>query len=1258
MKKTYIKIILDEIKSSFGRFAAIFSIVALSIGFLSGLLATTPDMNATGDKHYDENNAADINIKATMGLTVKDMSAVKSLKDIKEIMPAYVTDVLLSGDNNEVLNAKVFGLPLLDYDKMLINNLRLVEGRMPQNVNECVVENGWGSISDVKIGTNLIISKENEDYENIDDTYNILNFTVVGIVDNPYYFSIENERSTIGNGTSNALVYVDESVYELDVHTDYFITLKDAAKLTAFTDEYEDYVEKFAEKLEGLEKEQSAIRLADIKNEAYEELNDAKKEYDDAKKEVDTELNDAALKIEDGKRKLSDADVEIYDGKKEIKDAKITLRNETLDAEKKIADGYVELNDAKIDLDDGEIKYADGQKDIIQGQKEFDDGLQEFLEAEQELKDGQEEFDEGEREYLDGVQELADGKEELEKGSRKLSSARTQLQQAELELEQGKIKFNTEKSQFNALTNNVILALRTSPSAITFTSADELFLGLENDGLEGMLNKAVTAILIDIKNAVAEPNSLPDSAESFLKIRTSINDVEKLLAATELQIADGWQQYNSGRSKLNSGKRKIREAEEELEEAKIEIEENRIKLQDGWKELEEGRIELEDAKKELEDGFKELEDARKELDDGWIKYYDGLEELKEAEITLKDEVAKAEVEIRDGEIELQEGLIDYEEGLAELEENEKKYLDAKDEAQKELSDAAEKITDAEKEIAKLESPQWYVLDRNSNVSYASFSANVSKVADVAKVFPIFFFLIASLVTLTTMTRMVEEERTQIGTLKALGYRKTTIISKYLFYSGLASTLGCIGGSIIGLSLFPKVIWNAYRTMYNLPNLTNQFLWQYALPESLLIIVLTLGVTLYVSISTLKEKPSTLMLPKAPKAGKRIFLENIEPIWSRMKFSHKSTARNIMRYKRHLYMTVIGIAGCSALILTGFGLLDSIGSIANTQFTEIFKYNLNVELEDVEEYDNILNDFLNNDDKVKSYSEIFSDSVYVLHGRDRISTSLKVTKDADSLRKVFNLRDRKSGNEIIFDESSVIITEKLAETMEINIGDTFTFENSEGLQAEFVLTGITENYVGCYLYMNEADYEKAFFENINYNTILTNASYENGTQESYITELLSSDSVMNVEPVTQIKKSFDNLLSTIEYIVVVIIIASGALAVIVLYNLTNININERRKELSTLKVLGYHNEEVASYVFRETTILSLIGTFTGLPLGILLHTFVVKTVEAVNLMMGRTISAKSYIFSAVITLFFSMLVSLILYRKLKKIEMVESMKAID
>jgi putative ABC transport system permease protein len=356
------------------------------------------------------------------------------------------------------------------------------------------------------------------------------------------------------------------------------------------------------------------------------------------------------------------------------------------------------------------------------------------------------------------------------------------------------------------------------------------------------------------------------------------------------------------------------------------------------------------------------------------------------------------------------------------------------------------------------------------------------------------------------------------------------------------------------------------------------------------------------------------------------------------------------------MTVIGIAGCTALVLTGFGLLDSIGSIANTQFKEIFSYDYMVELDDVDKLDMVLEEYLNGP-QVESYAETFSETAYLYGSEGKMAVTVNVPENPVEIRTAINFRDRKSGNEIEFNDSSVVMSEKLAETMGLKIGDTFELENEDNEKAEFKLTGIYENYVGRYVYINKQDYAEAFKKELPANTLMVDAV--DGTDEEEVTtKLLSSESVMNVEPVTQIKKSFDSLLSNIKFIVFVLIIAAGALAVIVLYNLTNININERRKELSTLKVLGYHSEEIAAYVYRETTILSIIGTFTGLFFGAALHKFVVKTVEASNLMMGRNISTMSYVWSAVITMIFTLFVNLILYKKLKNIEMVESMKAID
>lgn len=1247
MKKTYIKIIIQEIKHSMGRFAAIFGIVALSVGFLSGLMAATPDMKSTADEYFDKSKMADIFIKGTKGLTNKDLNVVKESADIKDLMPAYVTDALLETGTGEILTTRIYGIPLLS-NKDNINNLSLVSGRMPENEYECVVEKSLGHITEINIGEKLRISEQNEDYEKIGDTYAVKEFTVVGTVSNPFYFSVEIERSNIGNGRIGAIVYVDEKDYSLDVYTDFYITLNKAQSKTAFTDDYKEYVKENVELLKDLSKTQVLLRDEEIKEEAYEKLNDAKKEYNEAKEEAESELSDGAKEIEDGKSELSDAAKDIEEAKIKLADAKIRLKEEIADAKKKIEDGYIDLADAKIELEDGEKEYADGVIELADGKREYEDGLKEFLDAEEELKDAQKKFDDGEKELLEGIEEYENGRSELKQGQKELEAAKETLTQSEMEYKAGLSQLNTQKAQFDGLAGRIIMM-----SHLPFSTTGELMTAVENDvyiTTSTSIKGAVTGVL----NAMGSMGyEVPNDADELLNSYYQLKAGEEILENARQQIAAGWLQYEEGSAQLSSGKSKLSKAKAEIDKGKTELEENRKKLSDGWKELEDARIELQDAKGEIEDGEKELQEARIELDDGWKEYYEGLEEIKDAEITLEEETDKANKEIRDGETELNDGILEYEDGLKELKEGEEEYLKAKEDAEKELNDAALKIADAEKEIADLEKPKWYVLDRNSNVSYLSFAVNVEKVADVAKVFPIFFFLIAALVTLTTMTRMVEEERTQIGTLKALGYKKSSIISKYIIYCGLASVLGCAAGLLFGFRLLPNVIYNAYRSMYYLPDLKGLFLWEYALPVSLFSIFSTVIVTFYVSIKTLEEKPSTLMLPRAPKPGKRIFLENVKFIWSRMKFSYKSTARNILRYKRHFYMTITGIAGCTALMLTGFGLLDSIGAVANTQFEDIFKYDLTIELND-EEKDSVLNDFLSD----KIYEEVMTDTVYIDHNGEELAATVIIPKNNDNIQDVISLRERASKSLLHFTDSSVIMTERLAESLKIKVGDKFFIKNEDDEEAEFVLTDITENYVGIYLYINSNDYSNAFNKEIKYNTIMVNSNNEDSELMDKEIEKLLSGSVMSAEPLSLLRKSFDNLLTNIKFIVTVLVLSSGSLAFIVLYNLTNININERRKELSALKVLGYHNEEIAAYVFRETAILSILGTLAGLFLGVLLHAFVIKSVEASNLMLGRDILPMSYILSAALTFVFSLIVNLFMIGKLRKIEMVESMKAIE
>lgn len=557
-------------------------------------------------------------------------------------------------------------------------------------------------------------------------------------------------------------------------------------------------------------------------------------------------------------------------------------------------------------------------------------------------------------------------------------------------------------------------------------------------------------------------------------------------------------------------------------------------------------------------------------------------------------------------------------------------------------------------VSRIEKPVWYILDRDTSVSFVSLSSNAEKVNSIAKVFPVFFFLVAALVALTTMTRMVDEQRTEIGTLKALGYSSVAITSKYLIYSGVAAILGGAVGLAIGLYLLPTVIINVYHIMYRLPEIKLAFNAGISLSAYGAAVLCILVSTLAAVISNLREVPSLLMLPKAPKSGKRILLEKVPFIWKKMKFTHKVTARNIFRYKKRFLMTVIGIAGCTALLLTGFGLKDAIGAIVPEQYENLQLYDLSVELSD------------SDTEEAKSYiNENFNDSLFIYAQTGKITDSgedfeinIYVPSDVSDFKEFVNLRERKSQKPLKLTDESVIITEKFASLHGIKAGDTVTLKTKSGKTSEVKVGGVCENYIHSFVYMTPDCYQTHFEETPIYSTALVKSGVDEKAQDDAMKKLLKLNGVSSASFSSSVIESFSNMIKSINYIVLVLILSAGMLAFVVLYNLTNINISERTKEIATIKVLGFYDREVNSYVCRETYILSIIGTVLGLVLGIFLCKYVVLTAEIEMVMFGRKIYPVSFFYAAVITVLFTVIVNFALSPRLKKIDMVESMKSVD
>lgn len=571
---------------------------------------------------------------------------------------------------------------------------------------------------------------------------------------------------------------------------------------------------------------------------------------------------------------------------------------------------------------------------------------------------------------------------------------------------------------------------------------------------------------------------------------------------------------------------------------------------------------------------------------------------------------------------------------------------------------------ASRQIDELDEPEWYVLSRNTNPGYVGFGSDSERIDAVASVFPVFFFLVAALICLTTMTRMVEEQRTQIGILKALGYGKGTIAAKYMIYAGTASVAGSLVGLAVGFWIFPTVIWQAYSISYNLPAIILSFNVKFALISSLAAVLCTSLATLWACYNELVCVPADLIRPKAPPAGKRVLLERISGLWNKLSFSQKVAARNLFRYKKRFFMTVIGIGGCTALLLTGFGLRDSISNIVSHQFGEIHKYDMIISLADAgnSQDGNDLNDHLN---------ELTGNSLYVMQSSiDAISPSgeminmyIFVPEDADKLNDFVSFRTRIGKDPVQFpSDGKAVITEKLATQLKVSVGDEISLKESEFNQINVIVGGITENYIYNYVYMAPDYYESAFNEKPEYKQVLAHFTDRNNVteedEENVSNQILKLENVSSISFTTKLSRDFGNIMKSLDSVVLLLIVCANLLAFVVMYNLTNINITERTREIATIKVLGFFDNEVSAYVYRENVILTLIGVLAGLVGGIFLHRFVVLTAEVDIVMFERSISVMSYVLSALLTFVFAGIVNLLMNSRLKRISMVESLKSTE
>ena len=1212
MKKNVLrKDFIIEIKKTMGRFVSIFFIVALGVAFYSGIRASEPSMRFTADQYFDDSKLMDLKVIGTMGLTKADIKAIGKVSGIEAVEGGYSKDVLCPvGDNEKVVH-------MLSMQKNF-DQVSVVKGRLPEKAGECLVDEDFLSYTDLKVGDTVTF--HSGDGEALTDSLVTDTYKIVGIGNSPLYISFGRGSSTIGTGEISGFVVVDKASFDMDVYTEAYVKVSGAEEKTAFTDEYNNLSDAAKEAVSAIEEERCAVRKQEIVDEANEKLADSEKtvneksqELEDAKKELESGKSKAAEELEKAKQQITDGEAELADAKQQI-----------ADGETQLADAKAQLNDKQAQLDLAEAQYEYGKAQLDQKEQELADAEQVYLSNYSKYMPI---ITAGKEQIPAGKSQIADGKKRLDEELAPLNQLKDRLAGIEDEISQCDSEIAELQKQLDGMDSEVYQKYVNIPKENRNEEEQAYVEKWEN------LNKQLADIkeqkaplegkkkdlLVQMNKAgFATEADLEAQITSLTKQKADLDAKEKALLQQEQTLAAQEEELLSAGRQITDGKSQIAAARSQLDSTKSQITDGKAQILSAWALLNEKEDTLNASKAQLASGEQELADGRSKYEQA----------AKEAEEQITDGQAK----ITDGE--------------------------------KQLTDARQKIADAKAEIKKIENPKWYVQTREDALTeYQGYGDNADRMRSIGKVFPVLFFLVAALISLTTMTRMVEEQRVQIGTMKALGYGKAAIAGKYIGYALIATLGGSIFGVLAGEKILPFIIIYAYMILYkHLPAILVPYHMSYALQASGIAVACTLIATIASCYKELAAEPAELMRPAAPKQGKRILLERIGIIWKHLNFTWKSTVRNLIRYKKRFFMTIFGIGGCMALMVVGFGLKDCIYEIVSLQYEKVQFYDAATYMSDdiSEENRQQLHDYLDQNADIKETIEARMQKTDVKSASGKKTLYLMVPSDNEKIEDFLSFHSRTNKDEVYsLKKDEVILTEKMASLLNVKVGDELTIEDEDRGDQTVTVGAICENYMSHYLYLSPEKYEELYGVPAEYNTIIYSVKDGKDDQiEKIGTKLLSMDGVLNVSYTSSIEGRLDDMLRSLNLVIVVLIVSAGMLAFVVLYNLNNINITERQRELATLKVLGFYDGEVASYVYRENILLTIIGSVVGMVLGNLLHRYIILTVEVEEAMFGRQIHWQSYLYSFLFTVAFSLFVNWVMFYKLKKIDMVESLKSVE
>lgn len=1169
-----------------------------------------------------------------------------------------------------------------------------------------------GSVSEEDgIDTDIDVDMEMELEEEAETpTFPNTAYTITGVVMDPMDIQSDGGMASLIRSTANSdyTFFITAGDAKNDVFTAVYLTLAGTRDMNCYSGEYEEAVQAVIGNIERRIKEQrERARYESVLIEARTKIMDAEGTMHEKFAEADG--------------KFADAWNDIAEAEEELKDGEATLSDEQKDAKRKIADARAELENAKRELADAEKKLIDGEAELLEGEAELNESEQKLERGKERLAEGQrqaaEQFAAAERQLSDAQNQLDAGRAQLETGIAQLKSAFGAAWPADewnalvnaaatlaaqgadddaiasgtgnesaalahaLQERAGAIgaALTQQRNELRAalsilnwriedLGPQIEAAARLAADAgdtlalkQSAAGAAQAALNAETEKLGGLTEGTAEyenqlSVVSSAQRALDAADAAVDTAQAaFDATNKSVSDltVEREAKAAEaagltatiqqldaqaaqlpaiptagVQAALGLGKVNGGQQALNAQKAGY------LEQKEAALEE----LAAGEAELTEGEAKLKEARKTIEEKKAELLDGKVEMEDGKVELADGEKKLNREEADAKRKIADAWEEIADGKVEL-------EDGKAELIEKEREYAGKKEEA-------VQKLTDAYEELDDIDMTQWYIQDRTSLESYSSLNSDLSSIEAIGGVFPIIFLPVAILVSLTTMTRMVEEERGLIGTYRALGFHNAAIYRKYVLFAVMACLLGGILGDIMGFVFLPKFVAVVLKELYYLPRYYLRFDVLYGVGGVLLFMAGIVGATALTCRGELNQMPAILMRPKAPRAGSRVFLERIPAVWKRLKFLNKVTVRNLFRYKKRLFMTIGGIMGCTALILCGFAIKDSIADLAPKQYENIYRYDLMAVFE--EDDNDVLIRQLSSDGNVEDLINLRIESVKLFNaGGASEKAQLMVIPHGDAIADYIHTENL-DGALVYPDDGGIVLTRNAARILDLKAGDTVLIQDMELVQREANVSGVVQNYLGNNVYMTQSLYETLFGEYAS-NGVL--AHLVDGTdQRAYAKALLDNDAVLSSISTTALNEDFG--FDLMDAVMFLIIVMAGGLAFVVLFTLSNTNISERVRELATIKVLGFYDNEVHQYVNKETLILTAVGILLGLPVGRALSGLLTNVLNMPSIHFAVHIEPVSYLISAGVTFFFAIVVNWLTNRALDRINMVEALKSVE